>query len=380
VTAGPLQHLADELAALAKANRLRERQGPLDAGFLNLCSNDYLGYQHTGRLSAALAQALADGTPLGSGASRLVSGERGEHRDFEASLASWLGTDASLAFSSGYAANVGTVAALAVAGDHVISDALNHASIVDGCRLGRARVTVFEHMNLDAVRRALAEPVSGKRWVVTESYFSMDGDSPDLPALRRLCDAAGAGLMVDEAHALGVFGPRGRGLCAAFDVRPDVLVGSLGKAAAGQGAFVAGSRVLCDWLWNRARSFVYSTGLSPLLAAMGSAAVRLLAADEQARATLAARVASLREGLGALSLEPGGAGPIIPIVLGGEARALAWSRGLAARGILVQAIRPPTVPIGAARLRVTARADLTMDEVSRVLAAFAEIAKEDPRA
>lgn len=251
----PLQHLDAELAELERRDLLRRPPPPADPRLRSFCSNDYLG----------LAADPPPPAPSGSGASRLIAGERAEHRELEQRLASWTGTEDALVFSSGYAANVGVLSALASPGDLIVSDALNHASIIDGSRLSRARIAVVPHLDVGAVRAALRTRETGRAWVVVESYYSMDADGPDLAQLRGACDEAGAALLVDEAHALGVLGPGGRGRCAEAGVRPDVLVGTLGKSLGSQGAFVAGRAVLKSWLWNRARSFVFSTGLSPRL-------------------------------------------------------------------------------------------------------------------
>jgi len=225
-----LAFLAARLDELEAADLLRKPLPSRTAPGLSFCSNDYLG----------LASRRAPDAPLGAGASRLVSGNTDEHRQLEGALAEWLGVAKALVFTSGYAANVGTLAALASRDDTILSDALNHASLVDGARLSRAEIVVYPHLDVAAVRAALASRTQRRCWVVTESYFSMDADSPDLRALRVACDEAGAGLIVDEAHALGVFGPEGRGLCAQEGVEPDVLVGTLGKAFGAGGAFVAG--------------------------------------------------------------------------------------------------------------------------------------------
>jgi 8-amino-7-oxononanoate synthase len=377
VKLGPLRYLGEELADLERRGLLRERPTPLDeigASVLHLCSNDYLGYRSSGRL-VPFAKAAAAEHAAGAGASRLVTGEHGAHRALERAIAEWLGTDESLVFTSGYAANIGSISALVGEGDLVISDRLNHASIIDGCRLARAHCMVVPHGDSEAVRAALRHAEARRRWVVTESYFSMEGDSPDLRALRAICDEHDAALVVDEAHGIGVFGPEGRGRAAEMGVRPDVLVGTLGKALGGQGAFAAGSRDLCRWLWNRARSFVFSTGLSPLLAAVDAAAVREARRDEEGRARLAQASGQLRAGLAAGGVEVANQeGPILPVLLGSEASALDWSRRLREQGVLVQAIRPPTVPAGTSRLRVTVRADLTSGEIERAVGAFATVA------
>jgi 8-amino-7-oxononanoate synthase len=379
MNSGPLDHLAQDLADLDARGLLRDRMaGDLDPNVLDLCSNDYLGYRAGGRLIQHACRAALE-HPAGSGASRLVTGDHAVHRQLERVLADWVGTEESIVFTSGYAANVSMIQALAGEDDLIVSDALNHASIIDGCRLSRAEVVVVPHLALDDMRRALRQSTRRRRWVVTESYFSMDGDGPDLRALRTLCNEFGAALVVDEAHALGVMGPQGRGRAAEAGVRPDVFVGTLGKALAVQGAFVAGSRHLCHWLWNRARSMVFSTGLSPLLAAVALAAVGEARADDAGRSQVRATGCLLREGLARSGIAIASqAGPILPILLGSEARALAWKEGLAAHGVRVQAIRPPTVPTGTSRLRITARAGLPAHQMERVVEVFAGVANGWP--
>jgi 8-amino-7-oxononanoate synthase len=377
---GPLRHLTTDLDELGVQGRLRMRppaRTPEDrASRLVLCSNDYLGYQSRDLLRPYAEKAARD-TPVGSGASRLVSGEHAAHVGLEKVLATWLGSEETLVFSSGYAANVGAIAALAGEGDLVVSDELNHASIIDGCRLARADAVVVPHLDLEAVRRALAQSRARRRWVVTETYFSMDGDSPDLPALRRTCNELDAALIVDEAHAIGVFGPQGRGLAAESGVAPDVTIGTLGKALGAQGAFVAGSAELCHWLWNRARSFGFSTGISPLLCAIATEAVSLACRDDDGRARLTRVSAALREGLGALGIAvKSRTGPILPFVVGTESLALSWGRRLADLGVDVQPIRPPTVPPGTSRLRIAASAALSTADVDRALNAFARVRRE----
>lgn len=364
--ANPLRHLDDELSELEHAGLLRVPRAPGPAGALVLCSNDYLGY-------AALPWPSGDVAASGAGASRLVSGTHEAHLLAEREIAAWLGAEEALLFSSGYAANVGTVAALARPGDVIVSDALNHASLIDGCRLSGATIDIVPHLDLDAVERSLVLARGARRrWVVTESLFSMDGDTPDLPRLRALCDAHDAALLVDEAHALGVFGPRGAGLCAEHGVCADVRIGTLGKSLGLHGAFVVGSRTLRTYLWNRARSFVFSTGVSPMLALAAADRVRRAAADEAGRARLAENTRRLRSGLQALGarLLPSSSGPILPWILESPRTAVAMSERLASQGVLVQAIRPPTVPAGTSRLRITASAGLSEVDIERALAAF----------
>ncbi len=362
-----LRHLEDELSELDRAGLLRTPPaGAAPPGVLVLCSNDYLGY-------ASLPWPSGDGAPSGAGASRLVSGTHEAHLAAEREIASWLGAEAALLFSSGYAANVGAVTALAKPGDFVVSDALNHASIIDGCRLSGATVEVVRHADAQAVELALVRGRGARRrWVVTEALFSMDGDTPDLVRLRELCDRHDAALIVDEAHALGIFGPRGAGLCTALGVRPDVLIGTLGKSLGLHGAFVAGSSTLRTYLWNRARSFVFSTGVSPMVALAAVDRVRRAAEDDPGRARLMAATNRLRSGLRELgaALLPGSHGPILPWILESPGAAVAMSRRLAQEGILVQPIRPPTVPAGTSRLRITTNALLSEADVEQALAGF----------
>lgn len=338
------------------------RQG---CALLDASSNDYLGL-------AARRVSRETSAQAGSGASRLIHGGRDEHRELEAELASWVGAPASLLFSSGFAANVGLIPALVDPDALIVSDALNHASIVDGCRLSGAQRVIVPHLDLDALARALRDATAPVRWVITESYFSMDGDGPDLGAVRALCDRYGAGLYVDEAHALGVFGPAGAGKCRGAGIVADVLVGTLGKAVGVQGAFAASSATLRAWLWNRARSFVFSTAPSPTLARLILEHVRLARAADRERARLASSARALRTLLADRGMPIPGHGPILPIVLGAEDAAIRVAASLASEhGILIQAIRPPTVPAGSSRLRVTVTATMSNAELRRLADALA---------
>jgi 8-amino-7-oxononanoate synthase len=337
-------------------NETTLRAGELGVVPIDASSNDYLAYAR-GDVS------------LGAGASRLIHGTRSEHRQLENLIADWMGEPEALLFSSGFAANLGVVSALAQRGDLIISDALNHASIVDGCRLSRAETVVVSHRDLAAVEAILRHHGRSQQcWVVTESYFSMDGDSPDLPGLRSLCDTHNAPLIVDEAHAVGVFGPEGSGLCRNLGVRPDVTIGTFGKALGAQGAFVACTETTRDWLWNHARSFVYSTALSPRIAAAISENLRRLRKDESARARLERRTQEVRTLLlqSGVPILPTSHGPIIPVILGSPERTLLVASRLSEQGILVQAIRPPTVPDNSSRLRVTLNSELSDEQTMRL--------------
>ena len=357
---GPLAHLHDALDALQRRGLRRVPPPPVPEDALSFCSNDYLG----------LAGRFAPAAATGSGASRLIAGERRAHLEMERAFAEWLRIEACLAFTSGYAANVGALSALAAPGDLIVSDALNHASLIDGARLSRARIAIVGHNDLDAVARALRGRSEPRAWVVVESYYSMDADGPDLGGLREVCDAHGAALYVDEAHALGVLGPDGRGRCAEVGVVPDVIVGTLGKSFGSQGAFVGGPAVLRDWLWNRARSFVFSTGLAPMAAAAARLALEEVVRSPELRRRVADLASRLREGLTGVGLRPVGFGHVVPIVVGESERAVELSRRLAARGVAVPPIRPPTVPEGTARLRLTVTARHQEQDIDAVIGAF----------
>jgi len=360
-----LSFLAGALKDLADNGLLRDRNPPATQASSSFCSNDYL----------ALADRPCPTAMRGSGSARLVIGERKEHREAEAAIARFLGREEALVFTSGYAANVGLLSALAVRGDLIVSDARNHASIIDGIRLSRADVVVTPHLDVNAVERALAAPPSRsrRRFVVTESYFSMDADAPDLGALRKVCDRAGAVLVVDEAHALGVLGPSGRGLCAAAGVEADAITGTFGKAFGAGGAFVAGCPELVSWLWNRARSFVFSTGLSPAVAAAAAEGVRIAENEHDRRQRVLDNSERFRAGLAQLGLRALGFGHIVPWVVGEPAEAVQLAAELCASGVFVRAIRPPTVPAGTSRLRFTFTAAHRVEDVDHALAAVADV-------
>jgi 8-amino-7-oxononanoate synthase len=360
-----LRFLDEAIVAAERASLLRTRPTATTGLELTFCSNDYLG----------LAMRPPPARPAGAGASRLVAGERSDHVELERASAGLVGLASALVFTSGYAANVGLLSALAGPEDLIVSDALNHASIVDGARLARARVAVVPHLDVGAVERVLAEHARRRAFVVTESYFSMDADSPDLVALRRVCDVHAAALIVDESHALGVLGPAGRGLCAAAGVEPDALVGTYGKAFGAGGAFVAGCPSLITWLWNRARSFVFSTGLSPAVAAAAAAGIRAAAEEPERRERTLTAARQLREGLLSLDIRPLGYGHILPWVVGDPASAVNASEALRAEGIDVRAIRPPSVPRRTARLRFAMSAAHQASDIERVVGAVSRVVR-----
>jgi len=383
-----LSEVATRLSQLRQQGLLREaddgrlrREGFEAFGdqFLDACSNDYLDLagSNVSRATSGDAQAA-----VGAGASRLVFGTHPEHRILEQVCAEWLGFDAALLFSSGYSANLGTLACLLTEGDAVFSDELNHASLIDGIRLSRVRPTVVPHLNLGQLEAQLAQVQSAPaRWVIVESYYSMDGDGPDLAALSALCARFDAHLYVDEAHALGTFGPQGRGLCAVAGVRPDVLMAGFGKAVGGQGACVLSSADVRLWLWNKARAFVFSTAPSPLLAGRVTEQMRRTQASDAARARLAGHAVLLRQLLQeqGIAAMPGSFGPIVSVVLGSPEQAVRCAEELRKVGILAQAIRPPTVPVGQSRLRLVLRAGMSEQQLQRLARAVAGATKSAQR-
>ncbi|MBL8224993.1 MAG: 8-amino-7-oxononanoate synthase [Chromatiales bacterium] len=346
---------------------------------LNFCSNDYLGLAADPRVTAAFV-AGARRWGVGSGASHLVTGHTAAHHALEEALADFTGRPRALLFASGYAANTGTLNALVGRADAVFEDRLNHASLIDGGRLSGAAFHWYAHGDLADLAAQLGTVGAGpgRRLVVTDSTFSMDGDCADIAALAGLARGHDAWLMVDDAHGCGVLGPGGRGLVdpARFGVDDvPVLVGTLGKAFGTAGAFVAGSEALIETLVQRARPYVYSTALPAALAEATLESLRIAQDEEWRRERLRAHVARFRAGAATLglSLLPSQT-PIQPLLVGDSSAALALSKALADRGVLVAAIRPPTVPAGTARLRITFSAAHDAADVDRLLEALAAAA------
>jgi len=339
---------------------------------VNFSSNNYLGLADHPALKEASQRALRE-HGVGATASRLITGNLSSHRRLERHLAEWLGVSSALLFNSGYQANVGVLSALAGPNDLVCSDRLNHASIIDGVRLSRATIRVYPHLDLAALEEDLSEQRDyRRRIIVTESLFSMDGDRAPLPALLDLARAHRAILIVDEAHAIGVLGPSGSGLARDLDI--DVRIGTLGKAVGVFGAYAAGSQPLTDYLANRARSFVFTTALPPSIAEAADASIAIIdsPAGQLLREALASRTARLHRGLERLGLVPPTSSPshITPLIVGAPANALRLASALLQRGIFAQAIRPPTVPEGSARLRISLMATHTDEQIDALLAAL----------
>ena len=345
---------------------------------VDFSSNDYLGLAGDPRIANAIAAALArEGT--GAAAARLISGTNELHEQLERALAVFKGTEAALLFSSGYAANTGAIPALASRGDIIYADALNHASLIDGCRLSRADVRIFPHLDVGRLDDLLRDDDghTGRRWIVVDAVFSMDGDVFPLDALVALAREHGAYTYVDDAHGTGVLGATGRGSAEHYDVERDidVAMGTLGKAMGTAGAFIAGSEPLRDWLLNRARAFVFTTAAPPSFAAGTLEALRIVETEPWRRDALRANARSIRDGLRALGYDAVGSadGHIIPVIIRDAAETARLGAELRACGLLVGAVRPPTVPLGSSRLRITASAAHTPEQIARLLQALGDL-------
>lgn len=377
--------LAPRLAQIGELNRVRRRQAFQSMAGVRLrdaagralrlfCSNDYLGLAAHPRLREAWCGAV-EGYGVGSTASQYINGYSAEIAAFEDELAAFLGYPRVLLFGSGYLVNTGVIDALLGKSDRIISDALNHASLIDGCRLSGARVERFAHADLSEAERLLAAaPESGNRLLLSDAVFSMDGDLADVAGLARLAQQHQAWLMLDDAHGLGVLGPHGQGSVMAGGLGPaqvPILTGTLGKSFGVYGAFVAGSTELIEYLSQITRTVIFSTALPPALVASLRVALQLVREADPQRAHLAALILRLRAGLRELGLPDTASNtPIQPLVVGDEARALALSAALRESGIWVTAIRPPTVPVGTCRLRITLSAAHSFADVDALLEAL----------
>ncbi len=336
---------------------------------LSFCSNDYLGFAGHPLVIEAL-QKGATKFGAGSGAAHLVNGHSAAHHALEEELAAFTGRPRALLFSTGYMANLGSITALVSRGDVIYQDRLNHASLVDGGQLSKARFRRFPHADLKRLRRLLNEQQGGRALVAVDGVFSMDGDIAPLDRLSSICGESGAWLMVDDAHGLGVLGEGGGGTLSRFDLGVEqvpVLMGTLGKALGTSGAFVAGSEELIETLIQRARSYIYTTALPPAVAEATRRSLKLLGEESWRRSHLLALIERFRSEVKALGLPLLESDtPIQPIVAGSAMRALKWSKILEKMGILVTAIRAPTVPEGSARLRVTLSAAHTEQHLERL--------------
>jgi len=343
---------------------------------INFSSNNYLGLANHPALAAA-AKAAIDRYGSGSGASRLISGNMTLHEELEAKLAQFKNSEAALVFNSGFQANIGLLATLAGEGDAILSDSLNHASIIDGCRLSKAKTLVYAHCDLNELEACLKRAAPARRrLIVTETIFSMDGDEAPLREIVELAEKYDAMVMVDEAHGTGMFGANGAGVVSKLELssRIAIQMGTLGKALGGFGAYIAGSRALRDLLVNRCRSFIFTTSLPPAVMAMALAAIELVESEPQRRDSLRRNCQKLKQGLSQLGFELGASeSPILPLIVGDAARCMALSSALLQRGVFAQGIRPPTVPLGTSRLRITSMATHSEAQIDSALAAFRNV-------
>lgn len=377
---------SSELAALDASGQRRSRRVVECVDGVRLCvegrrllafgTNDYLGLaQHPDVIAAARAAALRHG--FGAAASALVTGHGLAHECLERELAAFVGCERALYFGAGYLANVGVVPALVGRGDAVFSDALNHACLIDGARLSRAEARVYPHVDMAVLDAQLAGSSARRKLVLSDAVFSMDGDVAPLPQLLALCERHDALLMIDDAHGFGVLGPQGRGTAAHFGLRSERLVymATLSKAAGGAGAFIAGADAVVEWLLQRSRTMIFATAAPPMVAEGLRTSLRLIAADDWRRGHLLQLAAQLRAGLAGLpwALLPS-ATAIQPLVVGGNRATVELSERLAEAGLWVPAIRPPTVPEGTARLRISLSAAHSEIDVGLLIDALAAAA------
>jgi 8-amino-7-oxononanoate synthase len=343
-----------------------------------LSSNNYLGLANHPRLKKASIDATLNyGT--GSGASRLISGNMEIHQTLEKELARFKGTERALLFNSGYQANIGVISALAGKGDLILSDELNHASIIDGCSLSKATVRVYEHINMESLEGILKGSSKFKRrLIVTDSVFSMDGDIAPLPDIVDLAKKYSALVMIDDAHGTGVLGEKGKGAIEHFGLwgKVPIQMGTLSKGLGSFGAYIAGSQDLIDYLVNKARSLIYTTGLPPSVCASALAALKILEEKPELIGQLRKNSLYFRKGMKELGYSiPDGETPIIPLILGDPNMTMEIVQSLFNEGVFVQGIRPPTVPDGTSRLRITLMATHTKKQLDLSLRAFEKIAK-----
>lgn len=353
------------LAGDARLRSLAERRG------IDFSSNDYLGLAQSDRMRAAVVRALDAGVPVGAAGSRLLRGNTDRQAGFEDAAARFFGAEAALGFGGGYVANFAVIATLPQRGDLLLMDALAHASTHEGARAGRAEVASFRHGDVghaeDVITAWRRAGNTGAVWIAVESLYSMDGDRAPLDDLMRLADAHGF-LLIDEAHATGVFGPRGRGLAHHLEGRDNVVtLHTLGKALGGSGALICGARVLIDFLVNRCRPFIFATAPSPLMAAAGLEALAMLQDEPWRQATLAGHVVAFHDQMARrLPQVPLSGSQIVPLIVGPNAKTMALAAQVQARGFDVRGIRPPTVPEGTSRLRVSLTLNATRADVLRL--------------
>ncbi len=384
----PLSGMAEFEAQLAEldARHLRRKRRVVESTdgpylmvdgrpVIAFCSNDYLGLaQHPALIQAAQEAAARYG--VGSTGSAMISGQQGPHEALEHELAEFVGMQRALYFGSGYMANVGLVPTLVGRGDAVFSDALNHACLIDGIRLSRAQAHVYPHNNMEALAALLGESTAARKLIVTDAVFSMDGDIAPLPTLIELCERHDAWLLVDDAHGFGVIGPEGRGTAAHFGLQHERLVymATLGKAAGVAGAFVAGHATLIEWVLQRARTYIFATSAPAMVVQAVRESLQVIASEGWRRERLAKLIAHLRAGTASLRWpHPPSSTAIQPLLIGGNLESMQVMAALYDQGLWVPAIRPPTVPEGTARLRISLSAAHREADIDRLLAALARL-------
>ncbi|KAF1085448.1 8-amino-7-oxononanoate synthase [Sporotomaculum syntrophicum] len=384
-----MEFIKEELSNLKQKNLYRQlktmnaaqssRTMVNDKECILLSSNNYLGLTEHPELKAAAKEAV-DLWGTGSGGSRLITGNMRLHEELEETIARFKGTEAAIVFNTGYMANMGAITALVGRGDIIFSDELNHASIIDGCRLSQAKTIIYPHKDTGVLEKLLQQNRSYRRiYIITDGVFSMDGDLAPLPRLVELAEKYNAWLMVDDAHATGVMGHRGSGTAEHFGLesRIPIQIGTLSKAIGSAGGFVAGSYDLIDYLRNKARSFIYSTALPPSEIAVALAAFRVLRTNPQIRESLHLNAHYLRSGLKKIGFTIlTEESPVIPVLIGDASKAVQMAQQLLSLGVFAPGIRPPTVPPGMSRLRVAVMATHTRDDLDKALAAFSQAGKE----
>jgi 8-amino-7-oxononanoate synthase len=366
--------LANDLQRLGAATRRRRLMPRTGTDF---SSNDYLALARDAALTAAVGEAVARGVPAGSGGSRLLRGNHPEHEALEAEAARFFGAESALWFATGYTANSAIVSTLPQRGDLIVYDELIHASVHEGLRLTRAETAPARHNNVEAFADIIAawrgRGGKGRAWIAVESLYSMDGDRAPLADLAALADRHDGVLIIDEAHATGVFGAGGRGLAAALEGRDNVItLHTCGKALGCEGALVCAPAVVNDFLVNRGRGFIFSTAPSPLMAAAVRAALRIIETADDRRAKLAALIAHAERVLGPHGALISGS-QVMPVILGDDARTMRAAEAVQAAGFDVRGIRPPTVPAGTSRLRISLTLNATQDDVSALAAVLGEV-------
>lgn len=340
-------------------------------------SNNYLGLAADERLVLAANSALLE-YGAGSSGSRLTTGDMVWHHKLEEKIASFKQTETAILFSSGFLANVGVLSSLPEKGDVILSDRLNHASIIDGCRLSKGDTVIYQHIDMMDLEEKLTETQSySHRYIVTDGVFSMDGTIAPLDQILELAKRYDAYVIVDDAHATGVLGKNGRGTSEYFGVQPDVMIGTLSKAVGTEGGFVAGSKVLIDFLINHARTFIFQTSMPPATCAAAYRALEIIETETEKRRRLYANVSKVKTGLEKMGYTvKGGETPIIPVIIGEAEIAIQFMKKLQEKGIHAPAIRPPTVPNGESRIRLTVTSEHKANQIEYLLKAFYSIGKE----